>query len=29
LPFLSLTGNFRRSDVDIHFVERLLQRKPG
>jgi acetyl-CoA carboxylase biotin carboxylase subunit len=26
---LMLNGNFRRSDVDIHFVERLLQRKPG
>ncbi|MCC6579212.1 MAG: acetyl-CoA carboxylase biotin carboxylase subunit [Phycisphaeraceae bacterium] len=26
---LMLNGNFRRSDVDIHFVERLLERKPG
>ncbi len=26
---LMVNGNFRRSDVDIHFVERLLERKPG
>ncbi len=26
---LMLNGNFRRSDIDIHFVERLLERKPG
>jgi len=26
---LMLNGSFRKSDVDIHFVERLLERKPG
>ncbi|MBL4700690.1 MAG: acetyl-CoA carboxylase biotin carboxylase subunit [Phycisphaeraceae bacterium] len=26
---LMLNGNFRRGDVDIHFVERLLENKPG
>ena len=26
---LMLNGNFRRSDIDIHFVERLLENKPG
>lgn len=26
---LMLNGNFRRSDIDIHFVERLLEHKPG
>jgi acetyl-CoA carboxylase biotin carboxylase subunit len=26
---LMVNGNFRRSDIDIHFVERLLEHKPG